>query len=379
MLKLLDNFSFKLLAFCITVFIWYVAKYNAVTEEMSFFVPLVFKNLPANMQITSDVPSLVNVSVQITRRRGKPFNPSEVQAVINLSNTSPGRVKTEIPKENFIAPEEVQILAVRPSQLELTIVEVIEKTLPIYPRYHGQLPQDYLLQNIQIDPATVVVRGPRSTLDELNSIYTSEINIDGITNSQNIPVSLELPDKNVEFKDEDVEFYTARIVITSLPMRKRFEEVPIYVHNKTHVYNYAPKLFNLFLEGPKRLLENMDSSQLYGIIDMNKYPPGTYDIQPEVVVPNDVTVLEQWPSIALNIEDNPLILGPDPLLNEAQPPNLVNELSPTEDKSVLESAPKSADNETDEGTETSDIAPQPSLEGAGGQANSQSPASQQGE
>lgn len=107
--------------------------------EISFFVPLVFQNLPTDMQITSEVPAVINVSGKITRRHSNEFNPTDIQALVDLTNVNPGTFQYVLTERNISAPKEVSIVRINPNHINLLVEEVIEKTLTIRPRYETQL------------------------------------------------------------------------------------------------------------------------------------------------------------------------------------------------------------------------------------------------
>ncbi|MBF0286193.1 MAG: hypothetical protein HQM14_00125 [SAR324 cluster bacterium] len=272
---------------------------------MSFFVPIVFKNLPPNMRITSDVPAGVNVSGRITRRYNNNFNPSSLQAVVDLKEASAGTFQYTLTKENIAAPEDVSITQINPLQIDLFIEEIIEKSLIVRPRYHGQIKKEHILQKIELSPNIVTIQGPKTKLETVTSIFTKEINLQDLDRTTNMIVQLDMPDRNIRLVNNQ-EVFVAHVVIIGFPIRKRFDDISIHLMNQTYVALINPKKFNLYLEGPEELLNNLDSSQLYGIIDMSQYTPGSHRIHPQPILPKGVSLLQQWPKVALWVKPQKL-------------------------------------------------------------------------
>ena len=54
-----------------------------------------------------------------------------------------------------------------------------------------------------------------------------------------------------------------------------------------------------FVEGPAEILNRLEPSEIYGIIDLSESEPGSYQIKPKPVIPNEITVLQQWPTVSL--------------------------------------------------------------------------------
>ena len=153
-----ENLGFKGLSILLALFVWYLAKQVGEPIQMSFFTPVVFKNLPPNFQVSSDPPQ-VNISAR-TKSRGGSLNPLEVQAVLDLSSVQDGQVDYVLTESNIIAPVDILITRITPPKVILSIEELIEKTLPVQVRHRGKVQKGFLLDSIEITPLSVQVRGP---------------------------------------------------------------------------------------------------------------------------------------------------------------------------------------------------------------------------
>ena len=49
-----ENTAFKALAVFLALFVWYLSKESGEPIQMSFFTPVVFKNVPDSYQVESD-------------------------------------------------------------------------------------------------------------------------------------------------------------------------------------------------------------------------------------------------------------------------------------------------------------------------------------
>ncbi|MBF0279160.1 MAG: hypothetical protein HQM13_15285 [SAR324 cluster bacterium] len=297
---------FSLLSFFLAVFVWYLAKQGAESVEISFFVPLVFKNLPPNMQITSDLPSVISVSGRITRRHSSDFNPAGLQAVVDLTNAESGIFQYTLKKQNIPTPDTVTIVQINPSQVDLFIEEIAEKTVTIRPRFQGQMKSGKILQGIDVEPNTVRLTGPKTILETVDWIFTSDIDLENINQTAAMIVRLNLPNPKLQFLNQDVDAYIAHIKVANLPITRKFEDVAIYLTNQTYITLINPKTFTLYVEGPEEILKDLDSSQLYGSIDLSNYEPGSHKVQPEAVLPQGIETLQQWPIISLWVKPQKL-------------------------------------------------------------------------
>ena len=298
-----ENSAFKALAVFLALFVWYLSKESGEPIQMSFFTPVVFKNVPDTYQVESD-PTQINI-VALTRNR-ESFNPLEIQAVLDLSNSKPGQTPYQISERDILSPLEVKIARIQPTQVELSIEELIEAELPIEPRFQGKPKKGFLLDSIAINPSTIRVQGPKSIVEPIKRVMTSQIDLNGLDKSLDLIVQLDLPQNNILIRDQDIDYYTAEIRIKSLPIKKRFDNVPVYLRNTVFVSVINPSVFNVFVEGPAEVLNSLQPAEIYGIIDLSKTEPGSYQVKPKPVTPEEITVLQQWPTVSLWVKPDRL-------------------------------------------------------------------------
>ena len=295
------NASYKVLAVVLAVFVWFLARKSGEPIQMSFYAPVVFKNVSPEFQVTSDPPQ-VNIVVRTNSRDS--FNPQEIQAVLDLDKAQEGTLSYVLTENHILSPVEVEITRIHPSQITVRIEELIEKSFSIKSRYQGTPKKGYLLGDIKIVPDTLTMRGPRSVLEKMDHISAHEIELEGLNESTTLRVDLDLPGGNVQIIHQNVDFYTAEVTINSLPVKKRFDNVPVYLRNVDYVSVINPKYFNVFVEGPEYLIQKLTLDELFGEIDLSTYEPGNYPkVTPKVVTPEGITLLQQWPIVSVWVKN----------------------------------------------------------------------------
>jgi len=150
------NVYFKVLAVVLAVFVWFLARKSGEPIQMSFYAPVVFKNISPSFQVTSDPPQ-VNIVVYTNSRDS--FNPQEIQAVIDLDKAQEGTLSYVLTENHILSPVKVEITRIHPSQITVRIEELIEKSFSIKPRYQGTPKKGYLMRDIRIIPDTLTMRG----------------------------------------------------------------------------------------------------------------------------------------------------------------------------------------------------------------------------
>ena len=294
--------SYKVLAVVLAVFVWFLARKSGEPIQMSFYAPVVFKNVSSEFQVTSNPPQ-VNIVAHTNSRES--FNPQEIQAVLNLEAAKEGTLSYVLTENHILSPVKVQITRIYPSQITVSIEELIEKNYPIKPRYQGRPKTGYLLGAIKIVPDTLTMRGPRSILEKLDHISAHEIELEGLKESVTMRVDLDLPPGgDVQVIHQDVDYYKAEVTINSLPIRRRFDNVPVQLTNVEYASVINPKTFNVFVEGPEGIIKELDKDDFFGEIDLSTFEPGEYPkVTPKVVTPEGIIVLEQWPIVSVWVKN----------------------------------------------------------------------------
>ncbi|MBV8602409.1 MAG: hypothetical protein JO359_12675 [Candidatus Eremiobacteraeota bacterium] len=98
-------------------------------------------------------------------RSGEPIKPDQVKAVLNLEQRSGGVYSIPI---RIIAPD-IEINAISPSSVTLTIDQLVDHTFPLAVTYSG-VPEGIVVSNVQVDPKTITVRGTATDLAKIQAI-----------------------------------------------------------------------------------------------------------------------------------------------------------------------------------------------------------------
>ena len=102
-------------------------------------------------------------------------------------------------------PPGVTVTRLTPAWLRVTLARAGVKSLRIVPRLHGSPAPGYALHGIGVDPETVEVRGPRSTIEPRATIETAPVDIAGGRERFSRSVGLALPDSVLLTRDREVQ------------------------------------------------------------------------------------------------------------------------------------------------------------------------------
>ncbi|MEE8434434.1 MAG: CdaR family protein [bacterium] len=306
-----ENLSLKAFAIVMAVVMWgFVAtQRSGEISEWRFTRPLVLKNTPANMDVIDLPVQSVGLWVRLAPSQRRTFNSSDFEVSIDLANLGPGPVQYILGEENLTynnqpPPKGIQVYQIQPSVLNFRLEELIEKEMLIRHRYSGNTAKGFTIESIRIEPPRVKVRGARSRLEKLTTIYTKPLEIHELENNIGLLVVLDLsPDLRLVGEKKD---YMAFIEVSQNVSRLLIRDIPVRAENVNLAYRTSTKTVNVFLEGPESIMNSLNKDNVFAVLDLAKYPPGNHPKQtPKVVVPETVKVLEQWPIVDLLVLGRP--------------------------------------------------------------------------
>ena len=309
-----ENLSLKVFALVLAVLMWgFVASQRrGESTEIKFTTPLVFKNIPSNLEVTNAPVQAVGVLVGVQRSQGNAVNPNLFRVTIDLSSQLPGELRYSLTDKNVsynnqASPPGMTVLQISPAVVPITLEEALVKEVPIRPRFFGDLAQGFTIESIQIRPSAARVQGARSRLDKLDHIYTRPLDVQDLDSNVEMLVDLDMT-SDLRLAPKQENFFHAFIKVTRNVSRVLLRDIPVIVENAHHVYKISTNSLNVYLEGPEEVMQTLGKDNVFAVLDLSKYPPGDYRGQaPKVVVPDTVKVLEQWPIVDLFVVNRPAV------------------------------------------------------------------------
>ncbi len=162
-------------AFLFAILTWgaTVERTNPTAEEVLSTIPLRVNGFNENTTMMNQPPSTVAVTIRTTQALLDTLNADSFQAVAAVNSADIGLVR--LPVNVTTSVEDVEILSVQPSEIDVDIVPIITRTLPVDVRISGQetLSAIYELTTAPIVSSNeIVVRGPQPLVDAVRVVRT---------------------------------------------------------------------------------------------------------------------------------------------------------------------------------------------------------------
>jgi YbbR domain-containing protein len=173
------NIGLQLAALGLAVLLWMTISGQQV--ERNVLVQLQFRNMPASLELIGDTPRTVDVRLSGATGLISALEPYQVVATVDLTDARAGARVFPITTEQITVPLGVEVKAVAPATISLSLERGSSAQVPVKPTIDGEPAAGYEMGEVTWQPQTVEVLGPESHLKEAPSVVTERISIEGAT------------------------------------------------------------------------------------------------------------------------------------------------------------------------------------------------------
>jgi YbbR domain-containing protein len=176
--RVLPNLGLKLVSLALAVGLWLAVTRDPVSE-VAVDVPIEFHNIPANLEISTEVVPRAQIWVRGPERIVRRLQPADVYAAIELSGVKPGERTFDLTANQVHQPREVQVTQIVPSQLHISFDARLTRQVPVLPRVVGTFAAGYQIGKVVAEPSTVTVSGPQKRVEAVDAAITDSIDASG--------------------------------------------------------------------------------------------------------------------------------------------------------------------------------------------------------
>lgn len=236
---------------CLGILIWLLVV-GADQMDMTLTVPIEILNLPKNLVIYNQPQKEVSVTLRGPRSIMQEMRSRSLSLPVDMAGAKPDTVVLNADSLNLPLPGGISVVRFQPASITLSIDQVAEKYIPVAPATAGRVATGYTLQEITLNPDKILVSGPQSLLERQQVLKTYLINLDGMTQSTTVPVSLDLSPDLLNLIGETT--VAAKILIKEKFIEKIIHGIPVNVRNAPGLVTLKPDAVSVFASIPESLL-----------------------------------------------------------------------------------------------------------------------------
>lgn len=172
-----ENIFAKLFSVLIASLLW-VALVDEPELIETVTVPVEYRNLASNLDLSPDAPGQIQLQVRGSRSRLNDVSAERTNIVLDLkAMTQPSSRTFTIQETSINLPPTVTLLRSMPSQLRVKLERRLYKELPVKVEFESPLPSNIKVISTEIVPAVIKVVGPESRIKLATFISTEPVNL----------------------------------------------------------------------------------------------------------------------------------------------------------------------------------------------------------
>jgi len=305
---LFKNLGLKIFSLLFSVVLWFYIT-TEKDSELGLLVKLSTRNIPKDMELVGKKVDRVTVWVYGLRRHLMTISPDEIVVPVDLKNAKEGVIIYPINLEVIKVPPEVSVTRVSPATVRFQLERVIGKKVKVVPELKGKLAIGYEIESVHEQPDSINVKGKRSIIENLNTVSTYPIDINGL--SQNLKFEVPVDEERSKIKVDDWgKMVRVEIKLKERIIEKTFTDVPVAADNLEETVEsvITPDKAALKLRGPEAILANLNKDEDIKVLldikklDFNK----TVKKKAKVILPEKIILLKlepEWYNIRLEEEE----------------------------------------------------------------------------
>jgi YbbR domain-containing protein len=189
-----------------------IAREPEVATSLS--VPVEFKSMRDDLDISGNLPDRVFLEVRGPSGRLSRDNLSAVAVVLDLSDAQPGERTYNIRGRNLNLPSGVVFYRSVPSQLTLRFDQLAVQEESVQPLFVNK-PAGYRIASQEFNPAKVRIRGSRDRVQAIHLIKTDPMDLSGVAGEKVFHTHLNVGDSQVRLVDTSSDI-TVRVKLEKL-------------------------------------------------------------------------------------------------------------------------------------------------------------------
>jgi YbbR domain-containing protein len=188
-----DDWQLKLLALLLAVALWFFVGRSERTE-VALALPVEYVGLEGPLTLDGPRREMVDVQLQTTRWAASQVSPATVRVRVDVSGLHEGDNLVHLVPESVQVPPGVRVTRLTPAWATVRATRAATRTVQVVPQVQGRPAADHVLGPIVVDPATVEIKGPRTTIEGRTAIETLPVDVSGRRAPVTQTVGLALPD-----------------------------------------------------------------------------------------------------------------------------------------------------------------------------------------
>lgn len=213
-------------AFVVALLIWfYVSGDRGYEVNRTLRLKVNYQNASPGFSILGGERE-VQVRIAANRKTFESLELEKMECAVDLKGLESGKYRLPV---RVLLPPGVRLVSVAPEQVTVELSRLIEKVLPVKIVWEGELPEDVLVEKLEVTPSEVTLRGPENFLSGLNDVFV-QVNAAKVLSGEEITLEVKPRTEKGERLPRGVDLYPGEIRLRAILVKdvekKELQVVP---------------------------------------------------------------------------------------------------------------------------------------------------------
>ena len=292
----------RLMAVAAGVVVWFAIRAATSNATLITDIPLAIQP-PPDWSVVASSAKTVDVAFLGTRNDLRYLNRELIKATVDARGHADHQPFTvTLGAAHINAPGSARIDFIRPAAITVRLDRRITKQVPVNVETQNLLPDGYETEKMIVTPATVELSGPAQILDEVESIRTVPVDLDGrirSINKRRLPL---VPGDDFADVKIDPPAVTLDLAIVERSVSSVFPDLAILAMlppgRSVHA-ELDPEVATLTVKGRPELMKSLTAADLRLFVDAGEVSgAGPVELPIRAVLPHGVALVRTEPAKA---------------------------------------------------------------------------------
>ena len=258
----LENTGLKFLALLITAVLWLSVASRPMSQITLRDVPVELPGLADDLALTISNEDSLAARVYLSGPRDvlDTLRAGDLVAYADLQGAEPGVRVIPLKLDESRLPSSVKVQRIDPRDIRVTVEPMIEKDVPIAPRFEGQPPDGFQILGTGSTPSVVRIAGVASAVSKINEISTETVSLSGKTEPFSREVRLDLDSPNVTLSNKRDVMLTVNI--GEVQKDRVMDRIPVTVTGTTAQMQPLPRFVKVTLRGGRSAIDSITPADI---------------------------------------------------------------------------------------------------------------------
>lgn len=277
----LENTGLKVLALLITGVLWLSVASRPVSQ-VALSGSIEF-NLPAMPPLTVSRYDTTTARVYLEGPRDTldALRAGQLTVTADMSAVEPGVRVIPLRVDPNRLPASVKVKEIEPPTITVTVERVVEREVPITPRWEGDPPPGYQVIDWQISPETVKIGGAESQMREVTQVSTESVRLSDKFGPFSRQVAIDIGSPNLSLSEVSSRKVMLTVNIGEALKERVIDKVPVALFGAPARTHAIPRFVTVTVYGAGTLVDELTVSDVSAGIE---YAAGSRTFSPRITL-----------------------------------------------------------------------------------------------